>query len=445
MSTTHGALTAENTPLISKVKLPGDTTIYNLHDDELWDKVADIAQSITQAMQFIGKTTSALSDGSTLNPIKIDGEDYTAKNGDVTFIDGTPQQEFVWSGSSTTGKWQELGSTGSLKALAFKASASGSFTPNINVTGAISVSSTTIPASTNPLTLSTTEVTGATSFKAVNTVNSFNNVTAVSYSKATSGTATVNSSATFTGTIEAVKSVGANKNTATTLALSSVTSGGTSVVTAVGNPTKATSGAVTVGATTVYGLAASTTKYMTGPETLSKGTAVTALTGATTNANAFNATVTDEILTFTATAGTVTANGTASVMPYSATITAGTSATATSKIVGASGSATVTDPTYTISPTTVQYKVAIPANTYVTGLTGGTAEEIDVSVKGSAVTTAAVAITNTSTAATLTSTNVTPVTTSTFYGTVTTPSTSHTHAYNGNLSVAGATTSVTVS
>jgi hypothetical protein len=96
----------------------------------------------------------------------------------------------------------------------------------------------------------------------------------------------------------------------------------------------------------VYGLAASTTKYMTGPESLDKKTA-TVLTSvtATTNANAFNATVVDEILTLTSTAGTVTtATGGSTVVLSSTTgITGGASATATTySTVGKSGDADMT-------------------------------------------------------------------------------------------------------
>jgi hypothetical protein len=101
----------------------------------------------------------------------------------------------------------------------------------------------------------------------------------------------------------------------------------------------------TVGSMNVYGLAASNTKYMTGPESLDKKTA-TVLTSvtATTNANAFNATVTDEILTLTSAAGTVTTTTKSNAVVLSSTtgITGGTSATATSYTVGKSGDATMT-------------------------------------------------------------------------------------------------------
>lgn len=78
-------------------------------------------------MHWIGYTETALTDGDTTNPIIIDGQSVTAIPGDVTAIlgsggEGNSDKEFVFSGT----KWQEYGSTGSLKALAFKDTATGS-------------------------------------------------------------------------------------------------------------------------------------------------------------------------------------------------------------------------------------------------------------------------------------------------------------------------------
>lgn len=55
------------------------------------------------------------------SPIKINNADYTPSNGDVVIYESL---EFVWSTSDN--KWHEFGSTGSLKGLAFKDSASAS-------------------------------------------------------------------------------------------------------------------------------------------------------------------------------------------------------------------------------------------------------------------------------------------------------------------------------
>jgi hypothetical protein len=105
---------------LSKI-VKGTDTLF-IKDAEAWQEIADIKTSITGAMHWAGFTTTQLSDGATTNPITISGESYTAKAGDVAAYG---ELEFVWSGS----KWQEYGSTGSLKALAFKDSASATYTP----------------------------------------------------------------------------------------------------------------------------------------------------------------------------------------------------------------------------------------------------------------------------------------------------------------------------
>lgn len=128
---------------LSKLTVGG--TQYDLKDSKAWADIADIKSSITAAMHWLGYTTSALTDGATTNPIIIDGESVTAKAGDVVAIAGSgsgsaADKEFVFNGT----KWQEYGSTGSLKALAFKDSATGSVTAaGTNAASAVSFSGTT--------------------------------------------------------------------------------------------------------------------------------------------------------------------------------------------------------------------------------------------------------------------------------------------------------------
>lgn len=87
-------------------------------------EIAAIKSALTGAMHYIGVTTTALSNGATTNPIVIDGKSVTAKSGDIAIYNSL---EFVFS--DTDNKWHEFGSTGSLKALAFKDTASGKVTP----------------------------------------------------------------------------------------------------------------------------------------------------------------------------------------------------------------------------------------------------------------------------------------------------------------------------
>ena len=111
---------ADEKKYISKIA-KGQDTLW-IKDAEARQEISDIKTAITGAMHYAGVTTTEISDGSTTGTITIDGESYTAKNGDVVIYG---ELEFVWNGS----KWQELGSTGSLKALAFKDTASATYTP----------------------------------------------------------------------------------------------------------------------------------------------------------------------------------------------------------------------------------------------------------------------------------------------------------------------------
>lgn len=108
-------------PKISSITLPSGT-VYDLKDAELTAIVAGIQTSVTGAMHYVGITSTELTDGSTTSPISIDGESLAPEPGAVAIYG---EMEYVWSGS----KWQEFGSTGSLKALAFKDTASAQYTP----------------------------------------------------------------------------------------------------------------------------------------------------------------------------------------------------------------------------------------------------------------------------------------------------------------------------
>lgn len=128
---------------LSKLTVGG--TQYDLKDAKAWADIADIKSSITAGMHWLGYTTTALTDGATTNPIIIDEASVTAKAGDVVAVAGSgsgsaADKEFVFNGT----KWQEYGSTGSLKALAFKDSATGSVTAaGTNAASAVSFSGTT--------------------------------------------------------------------------------------------------------------------------------------------------------------------------------------------------------------------------------------------------------------------------------------------------------------
>lgn len=112
---------------LSKLTLPVNVegTItnveYTIKDAEARQMIEDLGH----ALYWIGVTTTELTDGDTTNPITVNSESVTAKLGGMASYGGS---EFVWNGSA----WQELGKN-NFGALAFKSSASGSYTPEGNV------------------------------------------------------------------------------------------------------------------------------------------------------------------------------------------------------------------------------------------------------------------------------------------------------------------------
>ena len=112
---------------IKHVELPSGTT-YNFVDEAGRALIAEMKDTLTGAMEYIGTTTTALSDGATTSPITIGTASITPKAGNVVIYGN---KEFIWSDTDTA--WHEFGSTGSLKALAFKDSASGSVKPSGSV------------------------------------------------------------------------------------------------------------------------------------------------------------------------------------------------------------------------------------------------------------------------------------------------------------------------
>lgn len=109
--------------VISQITLPSGTT-YDLKDADARSAIANIQSMATGAMYYIGISSTAITDGGTQKPT-IDSVERTMAAADAGAVAIYGEMEYVWNGS----KWQEFGSTGSLKALAFKDSATGNFTP----------------------------------------------------------------------------------------------------------------------------------------------------------------------------------------------------------------------------------------------------------------------------------------------------------------------------
>lgn len=108
-------------PDISKITLPSGTT-YDLKDAAAREDIAALQSAISGGVTFIGETTTALSDGATTATIVINGDNVTARQGNLV-VSGN--KEFVFDGT----KWIEMGDLSAFKALAYKDSASGNYTP----------------------------------------------------------------------------------------------------------------------------------------------------------------------------------------------------------------------------------------------------------------------------------------------------------------------------
>lgn len=129
-------------------------------------ELTNIRASVTSVMKYRGVTTTPLTDGSTTATIVINGESVTFTTDDAGAVvisgTGSGQKEFVWSGTT----WNEFGSTGALKALAFKDSAEG----NYDKTTSITLTVPTVTSNTSKLV--TTTASKATADTAVTVANS---------------------------------------------------------------------------------------------------------------------------------------------------------------------------------------------------------------------------------------------------------------------------------
>lgn len=123
-------------------KLTVGSQQYDLKDAEARQSISDIQTAITGGMHYIGETSTVLTDGATTSTLVAKSEGSLSKltgfdAGDIVIYG---ELEFVWNGA----KWKEFGSTGSLKALAFKDNATGNVTcAGSNADSAVSFSGTT--------------------------------------------------------------------------------------------------------------------------------------------------------------------------------------------------------------------------------------------------------------------------------------------------------------
>ena len=136
------------TPKISKITLPSGTT-YDIKDADAQSKISNIMNTLTSALKYVGVTTTELFDGSTSGTITINGDSHTAAAGDVAIYG---DKEFIFNGST----WNEFGDIGSLRALAFKDSASALYTP----AGSVSAPTISVDSAGSTTTVNSIEAVG---------------------------------------------------------------------------------------------------------------------------------------------------------------------------------------------------------------------------------------------------------------------------------------------
>ena len=102
---------------IKQITLPSGQT-YDLVDAG----ARELISALEAYSDYLGVTTTELTDGSTTNPITVNGDSVTAKKGNIA---NYGSKEFIFNGTA----WQEFGDLSALGALAYKSSASGTYTP----------------------------------------------------------------------------------------------------------------------------------------------------------------------------------------------------------------------------------------------------------------------------------------------------------------------------
>lgn len=113
----------------SKITLPSGQT-FLVKDAEARENIQSLREFLRSGVSYLGTTTTALTDGATTEEIYISTDDdpVYVVNGDMVNYNDVM---FIWNGT----QWDQLGSAGAIKALAYKDSVSATYTPTGTVTG----------------------------------------------------------------------------------------------------------------------------------------------------------------------------------------------------------------------------------------------------------------------------------------------------------------------
>lgn len=156
---------------ISKITLTDGTT-YDLKDA----RARELITALESATDFLGVTTTELTDGATTSSVVIQGETKTAVSGNIVSYG---KAEFIFNGTV----WQEFGDLSALGKLAFQGNAKADYTPS----GTISQPETTVQTTkktigqlTNVGTLPTFQVSEETLVLTAGTLPTKSNVEVIS-------------------------------------------------------------------------------------------------------------------------------------------------------------------------------------------------------------------------------------------------------------------------
>lgn len=409
-------ITWVQTPTIKEVTLPSGNT-YWLKDDEVrqWigdgttsgaekrisDAEAEI-QKLSNATHWLGVTTTALTDGSTTNPITIGGESVTAVSGDI--VQDSNGNEYIFNGTA----WQAFGSSvGTLKAFAYADTGEVTITPaGTNASSAVTFSGGTTDDVLGENTTFTNS-TSSVSFAAHTTATVLKSDVTATVPKTSSTTKylTASASGTTVGVATSDTAITSLGNPSTETFVKSYP-GATSKLVTTSVPNVTSAGTAASWSATVSNEVLSFSWTANTPATL--GTAITAATGALAADGGGSSVMTGLGTAVTASGVTGYANATSDTFAKTVSVTAQPSITLTAGDTTSTGAVDIVTAVGTSGTDSVTFTTTGHTADAITALGAGTAAAQTITVGSNDTVTAVTGIgTGTAAAQTFTGTQAT--------------------------------------
>lgn len=123
----------ETKAYLSKIKLPSGS-VYYLKDSEAQDKIAALEKVASSGVSYGGTTTTALEDGATTSPIVVNDSSAEGGTKEIAPVTGMmvnyDNVMFAWNGS----QWDQLGAADKYGELAYADAVVGKVTPTATIT-----------------------------------------------------------------------------------------------------------------------------------------------------------------------------------------------------------------------------------------------------------------------------------------------------------------------